>query len=137
MQAESGGRSSYKIYMRNGLLWMIGGGILTLGTYVVAKPGGSYYILWGAIVWGMWTFVRGFIGWRNATTSRSSVGNNPWRWLAVFPTAIGAYVSVLLVIFSSVGLLTSGYSRFISGSVYPLEEPYNTLIVMVAGGISA
>jgi hypothetical protein len=53
----------YKKHLILGLLWMIGGGTLTLVTYNAASPGGTYFIFWGAIIWGAIDFIRGAVGW--------------------------------------------------------------------------
>jgi hypothetical protein len=52
----------YKRRMRNGILWAIGGVIVTGWTYVVA-PDGKYFVFWGAVIYGIIDFFSGLIGW--------------------------------------------------------------------------
>jgi hypothetical protein len=42
-----------------GGLWFVAGLIITAVSYSVAPPGGHYYILWGAVVYGFYKLVRG------------------------------------------------------------------------------
>lgn len=49
--------------MVSGLLWAIGGTIVTVATYEAASEGGTYFIAWGAIVFGIIDFFRGLFGW--------------------------------------------------------------------------
>jgi len=49
-----------------GLVWAGIGTVVTIGTFLSAasKPGGGTYIVaWGAILFGLVDFVRGFCGW--------------------------------------------------------------------------
>ncbi|MFT3893381.1 MAG: hypothetical protein QM730_17270 [Anaerolineales bacterium] len=50
--------------MIRGLLWTIGGIVVTCGTFAFAdKLGGGYVLFWGAIAYGLIDFVAGLIGW--------------------------------------------------------------------------
>ena len=42
-----------------GALWMAGGIIATVIGYSAAAPGGSYFIFWGAIIFGAVDIFRG------------------------------------------------------------------------------
>ena len=42
-----------------GLLWLVGGGIITGLTYVFAEPGGFFLITWGSIAYGGFLVLRG------------------------------------------------------------------------------
>ena len=42
-----------------GLLWCIGGIVVTVVTYNNASPGGTYIIAWGAIIFGGIQFLKG------------------------------------------------------------------------------
>lgn len=49
-----------------GLLWAIGGTVITVGTYISAASnpnGGRYFVAWGAITFGVLDFIVGFAGW--------------------------------------------------------------------------
>ena len=55
-------RSAAEKQMLHGVLWCAGGIIVTLGTYVAAASspfGGTYFVAWGAIVFGAVQFFRG------------------------------------------------------------------------------
>ena len=43
-------------------------GVITLGTYVSAAPGGTYWVTWGRLIIGAWKVLRGWVkasaGWR-------------------------------------------------------------------------
>ena len=59
----------------------VAGGI-TFGSYFFAAPGGTYLVLFGAIIWGVWKILR---GWGTASA--------PWRFIgsvAVLATAAAA-----------------------------------------------
>ncbi len=42
-----------------GALWCIGGLVVTIGSYSSASDGGSYTIAWGAILFGLFKFLKG------------------------------------------------------------------------------
>jgi hypothetical protein len=44
-----------------GALWCIGGIVVTAVTYSAAQEGGTFVIAWGAIVFGAWQFLKGFV----------------------------------------------------------------------------
>jgi hypothetical protein len=46
-------------YARNGALWFTGGALLTAATYIGAKPGGSFTIAWGAVLFGAFRLFSG------------------------------------------------------------------------------
>lgn len=46
--------------MRTGGLWFLGGSLVTGGTYYLAsEQGGSYFMTWGAIIFGGFQFLQG------------------------------------------------------------------------------
>jgi hypothetical protein len=55
--------AKYKRAMLSGVLWAVGGIIVTIVTYQLASSGGTYVIAWGAVIFGIYDFVRGLIGW--------------------------------------------------------------------------
>ena len=48
-----------------GLLWLIGGAIVTGITYSAVEPGGSYYVFWGAMAYGAFRVLRGLYYYAN------------------------------------------------------------------------
>ncbi|HYK51984.1 MAG TPA: hypothetical protein VEV38_00425 [Candidatus Eremiobacteraceae bacterium] len=46
--------------IRNGLLWAIGGAVVTVGTFVLIR--GNFILAYGAIIWGLYDVVRGVVG---------------------------------------------------------------------------
>jgi len=53
-------------HMLYGVLWAVGGTIFTAVTYQKAASspsGGTYFVAWGAIVFGLFDFFRGLFGW--------------------------------------------------------------------------
>jgi len=56
-------RDKYARHMLYGILWIAGGGLVTLLTYSMAKGGGIYFIFWGAMLWGAIDFIWGLVGW--------------------------------------------------------------------------
>jgi hypothetical protein len=46
-----------------GGLWMAGGAAISLITYQAASGGGTYFVFWGAVVWGAIDFIKGFSEW--------------------------------------------------------------------------
>jgi hypothetical protein len=45
-----------------GLIWLVGGGFITLATYEAAANGGSYFVLWGAMLYGGYRILKGLLG---------------------------------------------------------------------------
>ena len=43
-----------------GALWLGGGLIITIGTYMMASNGGSYFITYGPVIYGVFRIIRGF-----------------------------------------------------------------------------
>jgi len=44
-----------------GGLWCLGGLIVTIGTYAFASGGGTYFVAWGAVIFGAIQFFKGLI----------------------------------------------------------------------------
>ena len=53
----------YARHMVYGILWAVGGTIVTVATYEAASGGGTYFVAWGAILFGIFDFFKGFFGW--------------------------------------------------------------------------
>jgi len=53
----------YKRHMLYGILWAVGGTVVTVVTYSAARGGGVYVVAWGAIIFGIIDFFRGLFGW--------------------------------------------------------------------------
>jgi len=66
-KSPEGRRAMVKRYqgrMIRGLLWAVGGLLVTAITYSMASGrGGTYYIFWGAVLFGAIDFFAGFLGW--------------------------------------------------------------------------
>lgn len=43
----------------HGTLWLIGGGVVTIGSYLATGPGQTYIVAWGAMLWGAIDLIRG------------------------------------------------------------------------------
>lgn len=43
-----------------GALWLGGGLTITIGTYMMASNGGSYFITYGPVIYGLFRIIRGF-----------------------------------------------------------------------------
>jgi hypothetical protein len=56
--------------MATGAFFFFLGLLGTALTYVMAKPGGKFTLLYGAILWGAFSFIRGLRRWRGARPSR-------------------------------------------------------------------
>jgi hypothetical protein len=57
-------RTKSKKRMIRGLLWTVGGIIVTALTYAFASQlGGTYFIFYGAIIFGLIDFFVGLTGW--------------------------------------------------------------------------
>ena len=56
---------AYARHMIYGILWIVGGTIVTVATYqaAFASGGGTYIMAWGAILFGVIDFFRGLFGW--------------------------------------------------------------------------
>jgi hypothetical protein len=46
--------------IKNGSYWLLGGGLITLGTYASADPGGSYMVFWGPAAYGALRMYKGY-----------------------------------------------------------------------------
>jgi len=67
---------AYKMRMGIGLLLMVGGAGVSLGTYLFPSGGGVYYVFWGVVVFGGILFFRGLDGWLDVRP-RSHTTRNP------------------------------------------------------------
>lgn len=46
--------------MKQGVIWFIVGLVITGGGWLFASEGGTYYVLWGAMIYGIYKLIRGF-----------------------------------------------------------------------------
>lgn len=46
--------------MKQGIIWFILALAITFGGYLLASGGGTYYIFWGAMIYGIYRLIRGF-----------------------------------------------------------------------------
>ena len=46
--------------MKQGIIWFIIALAITFGGYLLASEGGTYYIFWGAMIYGIYRLIRGF-----------------------------------------------------------------------------
>lgn len=58
-------REAAKREMIKGVLWFIGGALLTGITYATADPGGTYVVFWGALAYGAYRLLRAIYYWAN------------------------------------------------------------------------
>jgi hypothetical protein len=49
--------------IRAGALWAVGGTAVTVLTYMQASAGGTYFVAWGAVIFGVYDMIRGLIVW--------------------------------------------------------------------------
>ena len=56
-----------------GVLWAVGGTLVTFFTYVNASAGGTYLVAWGAIIFGIVDMIRGLVGLAKVAGIRNSV----------------------------------------------------------------
>jgi hypothetical protein len=52
--------------MLHGILWVAGGGAVTAGSHYAAAyqgEGGFVILAWGAIIFGIYDFIRGLVEW--------------------------------------------------------------------------
>ena len=46
--------------INRGMLWVVGGIVVSLGAFLSADPGGSYLVFWGAPLYGVLKVWRGY-----------------------------------------------------------------------------
>ena len=46
--------------INRGMLWIVGGVVVSLGAFLSADPGGSYLVFWGAPLYGVIRAWRGY-----------------------------------------------------------------------------
>ena len=46
--------------INRGMLWVVGGVVVSAGAYLSADPGGSYVVFWGAPLFGVVKVWRGY-----------------------------------------------------------------------------
>lgn len=56
---EGLGRGKARSDVIQGLVWMVGGIAFTGVSYMIASAGGTYFIAWGAVIFGGFQFLRG------------------------------------------------------------------------------
>ena len=44
-----------------GFIWLAGGGIVTAVTYSIAAPGGTYFVFYGAMIYGGYRILKGVV----------------------------------------------------------------------------
>jgi len=57
----------YRKQMNRGLIWAVAGTVITIDSYSVASSsptGGTFYICWGAVLFGIIDFFVGYISWQ-------------------------------------------------------------------------
>lgn len=59
LEAKKAGASA----MWEGVAWFFVGLVITAITYAFASPGGTYYIFYGAVLFGVYKLLRGFYYW--------------------------------------------------------------------------
>jgi hypothetical protein len=47
--------------INRGMLWIVGGVVVSVGAYLSADPGGSYLVFWGAPLYGVVKAWRGYL----------------------------------------------------------------------------
>jgi hypothetical protein len=74
--------------MAAGSFFLVLGTLGTALTYVVAKPGGKFMFLYGAILWGAFAFIRGLARWWRVRESRP---------FPVLPVGAGVAIPVIII----------------------------------------
>jgi len=46
--------------MKQGVVWFILALVITFGSYLFTSEGGTYYVFWGAMIYGIYRLIRGF-----------------------------------------------------------------------------
>lgn len=46
--------------MKQGIIWFVIASAITFGGYLFASEGGTYYVFWGAMIYGIYRLIRGF-----------------------------------------------------------------------------
>lgn len=46
--------------MKQGIIWFVIALVITFGSYLFASEGGTYYVFWGAMIYGIYRLIRGF-----------------------------------------------------------------------------
>lgn len=46
--------------MKQGIIWFVIAVVITFGSYLFASEGGTYYVFWGAMIYGIYRLIRGF-----------------------------------------------------------------------------
>ena len=56
-------KKTANVEMAKGIGWAVLGLVITFVTYAMAEDGGTYFILWGLVIYGVYIFLRGLF-WR-------------------------------------------------------------------------
>ena len=46
--------------MKQGIIWFVIAVAITFGSYLFASEGGTYYVFWGAMIYGAYRLIKGF-----------------------------------------------------------------------------
>jgi len=46
--------------MKQGIVWFVIALVITFGSYLFASEGGTYYVFWGAMIYGVYRLIKGF-----------------------------------------------------------------------------
>lgn len=60
---RSARRNAGRKQMWIGAAWVAGGVLVTVISYAVASRGGTYLLAWGAVIFGAYDLIRGFVMW--------------------------------------------------------------------------
>jgi hypothetical protein len=60
---RSARRNAGRKQMWVGAAWIVGGVLVTVISYAAASRGGTYLLAWGAVIFGAYDMIRGFVTW--------------------------------------------------------------------------
>ena len=112
-------------HIKIGLLALVAGGIATVVTYAVASPGDTYYVFWGAIVWGAME-----LGYGTIREMKSGHLNHPARQLPRAFVVGGAVTAGFVLLFGVAGAAIGAGSRFVVDVIPWLGLAIGVLLTM-------
>lgn len=89
--------------MLYGVLCFVGGAVVTVITYFAAAnspTGGRYTVAWGAILFGIFSFLRGLGGWRQCKINKTKLPIRDYQLILILGSivAIGMVIIIPIII---------------------------------------
>lgn len=119
-----------------GFLLLLVGGVVTLVTWALAEPGGSYWVMWGAMIFGGFYLLRGF--YREVTNAGDTSARLKWllAGIIIIGGVVGGGVAIADKMTPSESELTPPSESFVAWEDNTFWKDERLSILTVTGVVS-